>query len=558
MTRCLLLCLALLAAAPAALMAQTRDEEEALVRATIRGVVEEARHPFLRWPDFPDYRDELQAFYEPLDYQLAWFTGGRMNPQTRVAVDELLEADRQGLHPEDYDAVRLDSLRHGFESDPDPPPDVRALFDVALTIGLFRYLSDVQSGRVDPANLNIGFKIERTRSDLPAQVRAAVAEGRIPELIEEAQPQLLEYRLLVQALARYRELAGATEQPVLPQPSSDVQPGQRYAGLPQLRQLLIAVGDLSGSEGGPVSLLYEGEIVEAVKRFQMRHGRTVDGVLGPATLASLGVPLSKRVEQIELALERLRWLPPLDTTRFIAVNLPAFRLWALDPLRQEQRPVLSMRVVVGKALHKQTPVFMEKMRWLEFRPYWNVPYGITVREILPLAREDTAYLSRNGYEIVPHFGGAVQPVPATEASLEQLGSGQLKLRQRPGPNNSLGLVKFILPNSADVYLHATPATQFFERSRRDFSHGCIRVEDPVALAEFVLADEPGGWTRERIVAAMDGARSSRVVLTRPIPVVIFYTTALASAAGTVSFYDDLYGHDRMLAAALAAGYPYPP
>jgi murein L,D-transpeptidase YcbB/YkuD len=532
---------------PLTARAQSSDQE--LIRATVERIVDEASHPYLRWPNFPYYRDELESFYRPIDYGLAWFEDGRLSPSARDVIGHLMAAGEHGLDPEDYDAIRLDSLALALSSDPDPPPDLLALIDVAITVGFFRHISDLHIGRVNPANLNMGFNIEPKKYDLPALVRVAVAESRIAGLIDEVKPRFLEYELLEQALARYQRLAA--EPSLQPVPVADaLKEGDSYAGLPQLGRLLISTGDLDASSadlGG--STRYEGDVVEAVMRFQARHGRTVDGVVGPATFESLNVPFDKRVEQIELAMERMRWLPDLSETPFIAVNVPAFRLWALDPAQERGVPAANMRVVVGKSLDKQTPVFMEDMRWLEFRPYWNVPYSITARELLPQIRKDPAYLDQYDYEIVPRFGNDVQALPATEANIEKLGSGQLKLRQRPGPNNSLGLVKFIFPNNAAVYLHSTPATQLFARTRRDFSHGCIRVEDPVELAEWVMRDEPGGWSRDRIIEAMNGGQPTRVVLENPFPVVIFYTTVLAATDGTVSFYDDIYGHDEALAGA---------
>ncbi len=542
--------------APLTARAQSSDQE--LIRATIERIVDEANHPYLHWPSFPYYQDELESFYGPIDYGLAWFRDGRLTSPARDVIGALMAAGERGLDPEDYDAVRLDSLAAALASNPDPPPDLQALIDVAITVGFFRHISDLHIGRVNPANLNMGFNIEPKKYDLPALVRVAVSESRIDGLIDEVQPEFLQYELLEQALRRYRRLA--EDSSLQPVPVVDAfKEGDSYAGLPQLRRLLIATGDLEATQADPGgTTLYEGEVVKAVKRFQARHGRTVDGVVGPATFESLNMPFAERVEQIELAMERMRWLPDLNGIPFIAVNVPAFELWALDPANERGVPAANMRVVVGKALNKQTPVFMEDMRWLEYRPYWNVPYSITARELLPHIRKDPSYLDKHDYEIVPRFGNDVAALPATEANIEKLGSGQLKLRQRPGPNNSLGLVKFIFPNNAAVYLHSTPATQLFARTRRDFSHGCIRVEDPVGLAEWVMRDEPGGWSRERIVEAMNGGAPTRVVLEKPFPVIIFYTTVLAGTDGTVSFYDDIYGHDEALAGALATGYPFPP
>lgn len=541
--------------------------------ATIRKLVDEAHHPLLRWPRFPDHRDALERFYGRRGYEPVWVDApDGPSALAAEALDLLLEADALGLDAADYDAHFLMEMAGR-------PVELTghraALFDVGLTVATFRYLSDLRVGRVNPRNLNIGFNIEPRRVDPAARLRDAVESGRLRETFEEVQPRFLQYGLLRDALARYRALAGKESsgggaagplQPLSEPETGAVREGAAYRDLDRLRRLLVAVGDLSPeaaetSARGGAGDRYSGALVEAVERFQARHGLTPDGVIGPRTLEALNVPFARRVRQIELALERLRWLPPLDDRAFIIVNIPAFELWAYGPRPAakflEAGPAERMRVVVGKALNKQTPVFMEDLRWLEFRPYWNVPYSITVREILPHARQDPGYLAANGYEIVPAFGNDVSALPHTAENIERLGSGQLHLRQIPGPDNALGLVKFIFPNNANVYLHSTPATQLFARTRRDFSHGCVRVADPMALSEFVLRNDGANWSRERIRAAMHGERPTRVNLRTPIPVVIFYTTALVEPDGTVFFFEDIYGHDVTLEGALAAGYPYP-
>jgi murein L,D-transpeptidase YcbB/YkuD len=297
-----------------------------------------------------------------------------------------------------------------------------------------------------------------------------------------------------------------------------------------MRRLLTMLGDLSDDTAPPKdSRRYDATLAAGVRRFQQRHGRSDDAVIGRMTLQDLRVPPQHRVQQIELALERLRWLPAQFAERYIVVNMPEFRLRAFDA--GNESPRLTMGVVVGSAAQgDETPILHANMRYVVFQPIWTVPDAIVREEIRPKLEKDPAYLEKQNMEY------------------DSLG----RIRQRPGPNNSLGLVKFIFPNPHQVYLHDTPSKDLFRRSRRDFSHGCIRVADPVALAEFVL---DGDWDRERIVEAMKkGPERNRVDLAAPIPVYLLYTTAVVDAEGRIFFYDDIYGHDARLAQALANRY----
>jgi murein L,D-transpeptidase YcbB/YkuD len=249
---------------------------------------------------------------------------------------------------------------------------------------------------------------------------------------------------------------------------------------------------------------------------------------GQAPQLADGVPLSSRIRQIELALERLRWLPHLGEERFIGINIPMFRLWAWDATRPDGKASFQTNVIVGRALNTRTPVFVEQMEHIIFRPYWNVPSSIVRNEILPAMSRQRDYLRRHNMEIVSPPGAP------------------LRIRQRPGATNALGLVKFVFPNDDGVYLHGTPAPALFAHARRDFSHGCVRAQDPVGLAQWVLADRPE-WTRERILAAMHGDESLRVDLLRPIRVILFYLTAVVTPEdGIVHFVNDIYGHDARL------------
>jgi murein L,D-transpeptidase YcbB/YkuD len=322
----------------------------------------------------------------------------------------------------------------------------------------------------------------------------------------------------------------------------------------QLVWRLRELGDLSADYVPPANAVtYDGAVVDAVKRFQRRHGLDRDGVLGKGTIAQLNTPLSFRVQQLQLTLERYRWLPPGFPEPPIVVNIPEFRL---RTLRRQPASFLSMKVVVGKAYGHHTPVLSGYMRYLIFRPYWNVPISIQRAELIPKIERDSNYLAENDFEVVDTDRTVVTDGTVSDDVLDGLRSGALNIRQKPGPKNALGLVKFIFPNSYNVYLHGTPAVELFSRARRDISHGCIRVENPAALAEWVLRGRPE-WDTARIQAVMNGDQTARVNLKQPIPVLIIYSTGVVEPDGEVQFFQDIYDDDASLKKALAAGYPFP-
>lgn len=374
-----------------------------------------------------------------------------------------------------------------------------------------------------------------------------IAAAALPGTSPQSMPH---YVLLENALPRYRELAARpalTQLPALPRRS--LKQGDSWEGLPALRTLLTALGDLPETgaaqpaavpDATPVATL-DATLVEALQRFQERHGLEADGVLGPSTWRALTTPLSQRVRQIERTLARWRELPPNPHSRAIFVNIPRFRLYATSSMTGSEADMLRIDVVVGRTLRDlRTPTFTADMTHVVFRPYWEVPRSIARNEILPAARRDIGHLARNHYELVD---GSGRIVTATPEALEQLAAGKLRLRQKPGPDNALGSVKFMLPNAYNVYLHDTPARTLFTRPQRAFSHGCIRVADPFALARFALQDEEG-WTPARIAEAMRGDRTLQVNLAEPIRVYIVYGTAIARADGSVLFLEDIYGLER--------------
>ncbi len=479
-----------------------------------------------------------------------WFGPDGPRPAVDAAMRALRSAADRGLEPRDREAAALErSIRSAAE--PSAAPDALVRADVALTAAILRLLSDLHFGRVRPQAVEPFYRTRPRDARFVGELREAVAEDRLDALLAGAEPALPVYARLKAALPRYRALAESSVPPLPPLRSqrAKVVPGERYAGAAALHDVLVRLGDLPGDAARPVDDLYTDALAAGVSRFQARHGLAPDGVLGPQTLAALNEPLATRVAQIELAMERLRWLPEPAGGRVIAVNVPSFELWAFADARDTSRAALSMPVIVGKAVRHETPVFIGEMRAVEFSPYWNVPRNILRNETLPRLARDPGYLEREDMELVSTRGDGRVLTRVDPASLEALRAGELRVRQRPGARNALGGVKFVLPNSMEVYLHGTPARELFGRTRRDFSHGCIRVRDPAALAAFVLQDQPE-WTSGAIEAAMASGRNRTVPLAAPIPVVIFYTTATVDAEGRAIFLPDVYGHDRRLIEAL--------
>ena len=513
----------------------------------------------LRWPRFPYYRDELEGLYSPVAWRTVWIANGRPTAEARVVLDLLATATERGLRPEDYD---VPALRRRFETLTEmarlPAEDV-AWFDLAMSIGLLRHLSDVHIGRVNPKYVAVGINIERKKLDLARFVRDAIARGRVAELVRDAEPKFVQYRNLKTVYARYRALIADSTLPTV-KLSRAVRPGDSLDVIGPLERRLVAFGDLSGDAVAlaNTSRVYSASTAAAVARFQERHGLAPDSVLGPATVAALNVSPARRARQIELALERIRWLPALDAGPFVVVNVPGFTLYAFDTLGTTGTPTLTMNVVVGRAdVGRRTPLFMRDMRYVVFRPYWVIPPGILTRETLPAVRRDARYLTRNNMELYQGSGDTGPNMPATAANIARVGRGGVGIRQRPGPHNALGLAKFIFPNDHNVYMHGTPDTELFARTRRDFSHGCIRLEDPARFAEWVMRD-PSAWSIERVRQAMEGNPSQRVDLVRALSVVIYYATALVRPDGVPEFLPDIYGHDARLERELAGGYPFRP
>jgi murein L,D-transpeptidase YcbB/YkuD len=481
-----------------------------------------------------------------------WSRDGHPTPQAEGVLRELQNADAYGLRSQDYGAAAIARLVNTAGA---PDTDARwAQFDVRLSAAALAFMSDLHYGRVDPKAAGFNLQATHQELDLARALEALAGSTDVSRQLASVEPPFYHYHLLKDHLALYLKLAQQPGLTQLPAVTATLKAGSSYAGAPALRRLLTALGDLpAGAHTPSADATFDADLSAGVRSFQQRHGLPPDGALGKATFKALTTPMAQRVRQIDLTLERWRWLPPFQTPPII-VNIPQFRLFAFRTTEDRAPDILQMDVIVGKTYPRtQTPVFESNMTYVVIRPYWDVPRSITVNEMLPKIRANPAYLSAQRLQIVSGQSDSSPAVAPTPDNIDALAAGRLRLRQLPGEDNALGLIKFMFPNNYNVYLHSTPAHRLFKESVRAFSHGCIRVSDPLALATDVLKNAPGDWMREKIAAAMNGDKTIRVNLTQPINVLILYGTALATEAGPILFFDDIYGYDRKLETQLGLG-----
>jgi murein L,D-transpeptidase YcbB/YkuD len=462
----------------------------------------------------------------------------------RAAVGSLLQAIAgvrdDGLDPEDYHLSTLAEAADGARD-----PESAAALDLLSTDALVRVSHDLRFGKAEPQG-------PASEADAPwsfggpdavASLVDVVASGRVRETVAALRPQHFVYEGLRGALADLRRIqsAGGWERvppgPVLGRDSVD-------ARVPVLRRRLMLAGDLRG-EVDETNLRFDSEVEDALESFQHRHGLNEDGHLGSATVAALNVPVSRRIDQVRVNLERARWIAQELPDTFVVVNVAG----AKAHLLRGDQVAFETRAIVGTG-HTQTPIFTAPMLYVDLNPTWTVPPGI-VGEVLGLVRRDPGYLASQGMRVLDGSGRAIDPAEIDFANYTAK-SFPYVFRQDPGPANALGRIKLMFPNQYSVYLHDTPTRGLFAREERLFSHGCIRIEDPLGLAELVLGD-PLRWNRETLQAAIDTRESRTIRLARPVPVFVLYWTASVDLHGDLHFYGDAYDRDAGVLAELDAG-----
>jgi murein L,D-transpeptidase YcbB/YkuD len=478
----------------------------------------------------------LAAFYDQRGHVPAWVDDTFPSDSAAEALVLLRRAREHGFEPDDYGEPEIVRLHATLNELPKEAPERLARlaeFDARVTASLLTLGRDVALGRTEPSAVAAHWKAQRDAPDLAGSLAQALDNGSVTTWLDRVRPPHAEYAALQKA---YADLRGQLEKGGWPTvPSGTFKRARAHQAVVTLRQRLTASGMLAGDAATNNSPVFDEDVEAAVKAFQDLHSLKATGVVDKATLTALNVPIEKRLEQVAINLERWRWMPNDLGERHLFVNIPYFHLIA----REQGKPVLDIRVVVGKP-GNETPVFSDEMETVVFSPYWNIPDSIKQGETAPAVLNDPSYLARNNIEVLR--GSRRVDVGSIDwnnpAELRQLA-----FRQRPGPNNALGHVKFLFPNDFDVYLHDTPADSLFERRGRAFSHGCVRVEEPEVLAKYILRgyDE---WDDTRILRAMHSGNERHVKLATTIPVHLAYFTAWVDAHGGLHFQPDIYGYDE--------------
>jgi murein L,D-transpeptidase YcbB/YkuD len=521
--------------------------------SALHAIVDSAYNSDLRWPNFTPYQAEFSKFYDSNGYSLAWVQNGHVSSQGLAVIELLKNANAKGLEPEDYDGQRWGDRVSKFAQNPSERDLV--MFDSALTVSAMRYIRAVHVGRVNPKEFKFQLDVDDQRINLAEFIQSKVINADDPAAeIQKTEPPFPGYKKLLALLPVYEEMAKKDDGQKLQTMTKTVLPGHPYPSLARLGQFLQIIGDIPpGAQLDPNATVYDGALVEGVKHYQARHGESPTGNLDARTINELNTPGDARIRQIKLTLERWRWLPHSFSQPPVVVNLPEFRLRAMN---SDGTVAFYKNVIIGKAYGHKSPIFEKDIQYVIFRPYWEVTPSIQRGEIVPHIQKDPNYIAKHNFQVITPKGDVVTENEVSPEVLEGLKSGHLMVRQKPGPTNSLGLVKIIFPNPDNVYLHGTDVPQLFSQDVRDFSHGCIRVDQPANLVAWVLRNNPG-WDLDRVKATMNGDKENiQVNLTTRIPVLIVYGTATVNEENQIRFFDDIYGYDAELEKALAAGYPY--
>jgi murein L,D-transpeptidase YcbB/YkuD len=458
------------------------------------------------------------------------------------AIDDI---ETDGLKPDDYHRKQLRHLSEEIKAQSPPEPQLLAYRDLLLTDALVLLGYHLNYGKVDPVKLdpNWNMTARMNRGDPATLIQEAIDSGSFYEFISDLKPRDEFYNQLKAILAQYQRIKNEGGwQPIPDGPT--LKKGMENDRVKLVRKRLLATDDLAGT-ASIESTIFDDELEQAVRHFQQRYGLEPDGVAGKNTLEAMNVPVEMRIDQIRVNLERIRWVLHEDLDTFVFVNIPGFKVYYV----RNEKLEWTRRAQVGK-LYRQTPVFKADMTYLEFNPTWTVPPTILAKDILPAVRKDPGYLKKRNIRVIDNKGKVVNSKSINWSKYTGK-NFPYQLRQDPGPSNALGLVKFMFPNKHLVYLHDTPSKNLFEREARAFSSGCVRIENPFEFAQLLLGKE---WDSKRIEKIIKSKKTTKVKLAKPIPVILFYLTALPEFDGRFQFPNDVYSRDEAVLEDLNSAY----
>ena len=508
----------------------------------------------------PTFKPQLlpaRRFYRERGFRLGWFKNHEPVAQVKTLQETIAKASEEGLNPKDYNTRRISSMvakLDQFRTDSAKRNALEQELDIFLTGTYMKWANDYYRGVANPRDSkDKSWMVKPNKIKLHKALLSFLGERKSRYNYYEFAPLHPEYDYLKKALAAYRAQERAGGWPALPA-GLTLKPGQYSPAVAALRKRLLgnaaeATDNVApppaaaGQVSSTAALTYDASLVAAVKTFQLDAGLNPDGIVGGSTLKQLNVSIGTRIDQLILNMERWRWLPKKFEPNYLLVNIPEYTLHVME----DNKEAFNMRVIVGKVLH-ETPVFSDKMEYVVLAPYWNVPFSIIDNELRSKLVADPNYLDRLDMEVVKGYGKkatAVDPASIDWASVTQE-NFKFTVRRRPGPKNDLGDVKFIFPNENDIYLHDTPHDELFSQSSRSFSHGCVRLAEPLKLATYLLRNQPE-WDKQTILDTIATHREKYVTLKEKLPVYLVYFTAWADAEGRPHFRDDIYGLDKKLA-----------
>lgn len=463
---------------------------------------------FIRFPQLKSYAGDAGIFYRYRHFLFAWYDTAGLSEQASNLINHLHHLDEEGVQANVPYLEKIDSLMNDAEAVKKANPDDEML----LTAAYFYYADKVWKGISEQKTNKLSWLLPRKKLDLPYLTDSLLKDPS--SSLFKNDYNFKQYELLKKQLRLYRKLDSTESWQTVKPLSGKYKLNDSSEQFAEIRHRLYLLGDLAQDSGNPH---FDDILENAVKSFQLRNGMEGDGVMGAGFFREFNMPLKENIRRLIVNMERTRWIASPMSQHYLIINIPAFTLSAYD----QDTLSFSMNVVVGKDLH-QTVIFNGDIKYIVFSPYWNVPPSILKKEILPAIKRDTNYLSRNHME---WNGNSV--------------------RQKPGPKNSLGLVKFLFPNSHNIYLHDSPAKSLFGAASRAFSHGCIRLAEPKKLADYLLKDDQA-WTPEKTAAAMNAGKEKYVTLKNPVPVYIGYMTAWVDSKGKLNFRKDIYRRDEEL------------